>query len=715
MAPPSLESLRPATRRRIARRLKARRHVLAAGWADRHAGHPLLAARATDALGSWDAYRETYVLPLLAVLRLAVRDASVDHLHVYAAERLRYYDPPTLRDGGRAELAALLDADLEDLVAVLEPTDAALARTVLGAVHAALTAVGAEPLRIGLVGDCLLSEIASFVAPKARAAGVDVELHQLYFSAAQRTALSTEELVTLIARERFHLLALSFLTYEGIPPYTALLAEADRLPAAEIERRVDQLDALIRDYVAQVREATDAPILLHGVSGLPLTRRRRALRFLPPLSRGRRTVVALLDARLRELNASTENMVLVDERAIVSAVGARAASRRLVSRLVTRRGLFHPSALGGLLAAPYVELAVAYRDLAGAKVLLVDFDNTLWHGVMAEGAVEHERDAQRLLKRLKEAGVLLVALSKNDPRSIRWDELELDYDDFVMHKVSWDPKPQAVQEAAHQLDLDPKSFVLIDDSPVERELVRQQLPQVRSMDPADPATWRRLALMLELPNTRPTAEAARRTELYREAARRRDALSGGADFGAMMGALDLRVGLRPARREDLDRVHELVDRTSQFNTTTVRRSRQELAALLDDERHHVFVGTLGDKFGDLGVVGVTVVRREADVLHLDAVIMSCRAMGFGFERVLVRGPLDALAAEATSVVGRYVPTARNGPCASLFADLGFSAVDAATWRLDLRTDALPEVPDWLRIGEPRITRRVAAPRRIPVP
>ena len=209
--------------------------------------------------------------------------------------------------------------------------------------------------------------------------------------------------------------------------------------------------------------------------------------------------------------------------------------------------MFHPSWFGAVLAPIYVELARAQATLRNAKVLLVDFDNTLWQGVMAEGEVAHERERQRLLRELRDAGVLLVALSKNSDDAIRWDEMDLSPEDFVLHKVSWNQKAQSVLEAAQQLDLSPDSFVLLDDNPAERELVRQRLPEVRALDSNDPATWRALEWMLELPITGRSAEAARRTEMYREAAARREALADELDLPSMMRSLELRATFGRAR------------------------------------------------------------------------------------------------------------------------------------------------------------------------
>jgi FkbH-like protein len=271
----------------------------------------------------------------------------------------------------------------------------------------------------------------------------------------------------------------------------------------------------------------------------------------------------------------------------------------------------------------------------------------------------------------------------------------LSEDDFVLHKIGWNTKAQSVTEVAQQLDLDPKSFVLVDDNPVERDLVISVVPGVKALDPADPQTWDDLRLLLKFPATRQTEEASRRTQMYREAAKRREATSATVDYAAMMRSLDIKVVWRRAASGDLGRVHELVSRTSQFNTTSIRYSVTDLDGLLASAAHDVFVASMADKFGTLGIVGIVITRVSGDVMTYENVVMSCRAMGFGLESVLVRKTLDAHSGLSTAI-GRYVATERNNPCAKLFAEHGFRSIDDQHWEFE-STSQRPRIPDWLTI------------------
>lgn len=684
----------------LARALRRHGDRIAADWAERHRAYPCYVETALEELGDWNAYAGRFAAPTLAVLALALETGRDQYLHIYANERLRFASGPDRAEVRQAELEAMAAADEQAIGDTLGLTaaspEAEVLRAVLHGAHGLLSATG-PAMRIAMVGDCVMTEIQSFLRPLLAGDGLALTGRHFYFSARLGAALDADELLHSMEQQPADLIALSFLTFEGLPLYTGLIKEAGTLDGAARAARCDALLGLIDQYVRAIRERVDTPILLHGCSGLPVARWRRYLPVVPPMSRAQADVVRRLDQGLAAMSAGVENVVFIDERALVGAGGLRDADRRLLPRRLTHGALFHPSRFGMTLAREYARIAHAHAMLAKTKVLLVDFDNTLWKGVMADGAVDHDIAAQTLLKELQEAGILLVSLSKNTEANIRWDEMVLQPDDFVLHKISWDLKAQSVLDIAEQLNLDPASFVLIDDNPVERDLVTSAVPGVRALDPLDPGCWRALALLHHFPATRQTEEAQRRTAMYREAAARRQATEATLDYPTMMRSLALRIGWRRAEAGDLDRLNELVNRTNQFNTTTRRYTPAELSDLIRDEDRDVFVASLSDKFGSLGIVGAAITRVEGDAIRYENVVMSCRAMGFGLESQLVRGPIVARA-DVRRAVGLYVPTPRNGPCADLFSRHGFTESAPGEWTRDL-SEPTPALPEWLELTD----------------
>lgn len=686
--------------RAVGRWLAARKPALVRGFYESQFDPQLIARYAISGAGEEGRalIERSFLGPLVDLLIAIARTGEPRYRDVYLDERLRYAPH---RADPTARLEFFTDVVRRDLDVVrgllTAADDGAAIEGFFRALHAPLLdAAGTHAVRLLAVGDCLLNEVRVFLPRRCRAIGVSLDMRCLYFSAAQGRNLAADEVLAFVAERSPDLLSFSFFTYEGLPPYTALLRESDHLTVRERSNRVESLVGSIHEFLGEVRNKTDAPFLVHNASGLPLTRFRRHAPFTAPLSRGRATLLRQLNEQVGALVSSLPNCLLLDEVDLARTRGYRACARPLLPRSFTRDALFHTAWFGAYLAEPYEEIVRSYRDLRKAKVLLVDFDNTLWEGVAADGPVRQDRERQTLLRELKNAGMLLVAVSKNDPARVPWGEMVLQPADFVSLQISWQPKAQSIQTVAQELDLGIDSFVYIDDSPEEREFARSQLPTLRILDAGDPYTWRAVRRLLAFPNTRATEEARARTELYRAQAERRAVQTAALDYPAMLASLGLTARIGQAARRDLDRVAELVQRTNQFNTTTIRYTKAELQQLLESSDHMLYVADLVDKFGKLGLVATAIVRRGDEESVVESFVMSCRAMGFGLEGALLRRVLDGERA-ARRVVGKFVPTDRNDPARRLFADHGFAPEGENVWSLGA-TDPRPDAPPWITLA-----------------
>lgn len=645
-----------------------------------------------------------FLTPLFRLLLAYIETGERRYRDVYLNERLRY--------APHREDPAIRKAFFEEVIppdegAILDATDSEFrdrVRKLLLDLHATLLAgPGGQPVNLLAVGDCLMTELRAFLIARCREEGIHLDMRELYFSASAGKGISTEEITRYLQSNRMDVIALSFLTYQGLPLYPALLREAGNLSASEVDNRVTVIVKAIRQFITDLREFTDAPFLLHNACGLPLTRWRKYLPVLSPLSRRSHTLLELLNSAIRDLAQNTPNVILVDEHAVAMNHGYRNSATPIIPRKIAAGAHFHPSHFGQYLADIYTDVLRSFRDLRKAKVLFLDFDGTLWDGVMAEGSVNQYQDRQQLLRRLKDGGMLLVATSKNNPSSLRWSEITLQPADFALMKISWNPKVQSIREAADVLDLGLDSFVFIDDNPAERELVRTQIPAVCVLDALDPYTWHSMERLLCFPNIRETEEAKVRTEIYRTQAARREALVRAVDYPAMMASLEMAVRFGKASTGELARVSELIQRTNQFNTTTIRYTKAELRSLLKDPLHAVYFADVSDKFGNLGIVAVIIVERRDDEVIFDSFVMSCRAMGLGLEQLMLRLVMSSEA--AVRYVGRFIPTDRNSPAATLYTEAGFRQTSEAEWTMDAVAD-LPEGPSWFSVDY--VDGRIAA-------
>lgn len=346
-----------------------------------------------------------------------------------------------------------------------------------------------------------------------------------------------------------------------------------------------------------------------------------------------------------------------------------------------------------------------------AKCLVLDLDNTLWGGVVGDDGPDGIRVGpgdpvgeafsafQEYVLRLKERGVLLAVCSKNDERNAlaafeQRREMPLRREDFVAFRANWEPKPDNLVSIARELDIGIDSLVFVDDNPAEREHVRQRLPEVRVLELTDdPADYP--ALLDDAGYFEPVALSAEdriRTEQYRANAERARTLESAGDYDAYLASLEQQAVLAPLEERSLDRITQLINKSNQFNLTTVRMTRSQVEELMRSPEHITLTVSLRDRFGDNGLISVIIARRDgAAAFHVDLWLMSCRVLKRGVERLVCNALVERMrAAGARELRGTYLPTAKNALVRDHYATLGFERIhagdDGATdWRLALDT------------------------------
>lgn len=355
------------------------------------------------------------------------------------------------------------------------------------------------------------------------------------------------------------------------------------------------------------------------------------------------------------------------------------------------------------------------------KALVLDLDNTLWGGVVGElgplGVAlgesadgEAYREFQRFLAGLNDRGILLAVASKNNEADAREPfeknvDMVLSMDRIAAFEAHWDPKPGSIARVAETLRIGRDALVFVDDSAVEREHVRQALPEVAVVDlGADPADYAR-AVVSELwfEAAGLTTEDAARAQQYRGEAQRDQARQGFSSMEEYLASLEMVGAVKAVEATDLMRVTQLIAKTNQFNLTTRRHTREQVSSMLATPGSICLALTLRDRFGDYGLVGVLLSvpgPDRPDTLELDTFLLSCRALGRTVEDFLYAGLLArARAAGVRRLTATYLPTAKNGQVRDLYPRLGFHLQQEAedgTRRFELDLAAAPEPRTWVR-------------------
>ena len=301
-------------------------------------------------------------------------------------------------------------------------------------------------------------------------------------------------------------------------------------------------------------------------------------------------------------------------------------------------------------------------------------------------------------------GVILAIASKNNVADAMealqsHPDMVLRPEHFAAMEIHWNEKSESVKRIAERLNIGIDSLVFWDDNPMERGMVKSQVPDVLVPEvPVDPSEHAAFLRGLGCFDTLTlTAEDQARGRMYREQAERDSFFeqttkaTGEQTLDAYYASLEMVVHIEAAQSMAIPRIAQLTQRTNQFNLTTRRYTDAEIRAKVDDPEWRVYTLSLRDRFGDQGLIGAAILRAGSPVWDLDTFLMSCRALGRRVEETFASFLVGVAAAEGKPLHGTFIPTKKNAPIREL--------LDRHHWLLDEQRVELTQlpIPSWLQL------------------
>ena len=353
------------------------------------------------------------------------------------------------------------------------------------------------------------------------------------------------------------------------------------------------------------------------------------------------------------------------------------------------------------------------------KCLVLDLDNTLWGGILGEDGPEGlrlggdavgvaYREFQKSILALQSRGILLALCSRNDEAEAmqvieNHPEMVLRPDHFAAARINWNDKVSNIKSLAEELNIGLDSFVYVDDDPFERQNVRERLPEVLVVDlPDDPVFYRSTLLNLSVFDAlHVSAEDRARGRMYLERRGHEKLKTEAASLEEYLKSLEMEIKIVLPEGAARTRLFQMVHKTNQFNLTTPRYSEAEFEALAKADDHQVFGVSVRDRLGDSGIVGLVVLGMDQDRCQIQTFLLSCRVLGRSIETAILAHVLEkAREARAARIIGRYIPTQKNGIVRDLYQRHGFQLVNrdekAEIWEACLSGFRL-EAPPWARV------------------
>jgi len=477
-----------------------------------------------------------------------------------------------------------------------------------------------------------------------------------------------------------------------------------------------------RGWIDAFRRQSSAHLILHNLDRPDLPAEGILDAQKPD---GQTAVVAEINRGLQQLARSYRGVYVLDYDGLIARHGRRSwhdARKWLVVRLP--------------VAAPHLVTMVRewmkfIHPITGklAKVCVVDLDNTLWGGVIGEDGLKgiqvSQQDyrgapywnLQQALLELHGRGILLAIASKNNPGDVQevfdgHDGMLLKDSHFAARQINWDDKALNLQRIAEELNVGVDSLAFVDDNPVERQRVREALPEVTVLDlPADPMQF--ATAVRESPvfqRLKLSDEDRNRSALYQAERERQQLQQSTASVEDFLRSLGQEAEIAPVDAMTLGRAAQLTQKTNQFNLTTRRYTEQQIEDMMRDPDWKISTFRVKDRYADNGLVGVAITHTSDRICEIDSFLMSCRVIGRGVETALLSVLVEQAASQGCKAMrGWFLPTRKNAPCRSFFADHGFALVEeqdgGSRWELDLESGARVPAPEWVTVHQTSRARK----------
>lgn len=393
---------------------------------------------------------------------------------------------------------------------------------------------------------------------------------------------------------------------------------------------------------------------------------------------------------IEKLSKNHSNIYVYDFHAIVSAYGFNS----IFDEKFWYLGRIKYTNLGFLQIAKHLKSLIDAINGKTKKVLVLDLDNTLWGGVIGEDGMQGillsedgigkvYRDFQKLIKQLKAIGILLAICSKNNEGDVTGvldlhKMMILSSDDFVAKKINWNNKVDNIKSIAKDLELGLDSFVFIDDNPVERDLVKQSIPEVTVPDFPKEIDQLNKWFIMEVvfpyfPKVKLTNEDKEKTNQYKRNTNRK-ILETSLDINTYIKSLEIKLSITNNDRNQFYRISQLTQKTNQFNLTTKRYTEIEIENFMNDKAKNVFSVEYSDKFGNEGIIAVSIIEiLQNNIAYIDTFLMSCRVIGRNVEYLFFLKIIEMLSKENKIDFYKleYIPTSKNIIAEEFYKQCGF--------------------------------------------
>lgn len=273
------------------------------------------------------------------------------------------------------------------------------------------------------------------------------------------------------------------------------------------------------------------------------------------------------------------------------------------------------------------------------KAIVVDLDNTLYHGVLGEDGIESlepNLQLQQQLKELKNSGFFLCIASKNEEIDVKAmfnkrADFVLQWSDFTTCQINWNSKADNILKISKTLNIGLDSILFLDDNPAEIQnvehlgiktiLVKDNISQIIKYYPG----------LLKLKSSQEDAIRLKDIQANEQRKQMLKSLTKEEYFKKLGIRLEYGINIL----EQIPRVAELLNKTNQFILSYLRYNETQVRDFVSNPNNVLITIKMSDNLSDSGIIAICLATKVNNTLLVKELTVSCRALGRNLEDIMI--------------------------------------------------------------------------------
>lgn len=331
------------------------------------------------------------------------------------------------------------------------------------------------------------------------------------------------------------------------------------------------------------------------------------------------------------------------------------------------------------------------------KCIVLDCDNTIWGGIIGEDGLDGIKldnnsypgkafyDFQKKIVNLHKQGILITLCSKNNEDDVfevisKHPHCLIKKEHLSAWRINWVDKFENIIDLAKELNIGLDSFVFFDDNKAECAIVKDFIPDIEVVNiPSKPYLMHNILNKdgffetIQLSN-----EDSKRTMLYQEEKLRVKNKAKFNNIEDFLKSLNIKTEIVEVKQNDVARIAQLTQKTNQFNLTTIRYSENKILDFIKSKDSVVYSIKVEDKYGDMGVTGVAIIKKDGKVAMFDTFLLSCRVLSRKVEDTFINKCFELIGKkwDVNLWKAKYIPTKKNKQVENLWDKFGFKLVNS---------------------------------------